>query len=538
MSGIVVDAAGVPSAAQTIDSTHSVTSLTLIPIVGLRYGATYRIVLAESIVDRDVDAGGNPVPQPLVPLTSSFTTFGPESLGGSTEAPRAAGIVALGDRAYIAETLHGGGTSGPNQTGHLRSFDITNAARPEEIFPSWFINYPPRDIAGDVDADGRRTVVVATAPRTWFFLQGELVYHYDIQSSPTNLFVFDMTDDLPRWIGAATLTDGLMDGIPGRVVMKDGLIYVATQNKGIQVVELEGAKAGFPDTGAPENDFQLNSRIFNDGVNREAVKINVPIMEPKGANPGDLNAYHLPLTDLKVEDYVVAGESKRLVVATGPRKQVTLVVVDPLFGETLWRGPLTHTTGTLEWGAAIATATIDDRQLVLVGGFGTTGQSSGALAVVDMSPLATSASAAPAVLAIIMLPHAVGDIVVDGTTAIVAGWAGADGGSGPATLVDLTEPATPRIAGSMTGVGSRLALAGNVLFSTERSFLTGLPTPLGGVRSTALATVAVIRQITPSAIVTEGAADVTESDVNIEAAVVPSTSRSAPLRSGSSGTGP
>ena len=117
----------------------------------------------------------------------------------------------------------------------------------------------------------------------------------------------------------------------------------------------------------------------------------------------------------------------------------------------------------------------------------------------------------------------VGDIVIDGTTAIVAGWAGADGGSGPATLVNLTEPATPRIVGSMTGMGSRLALAGNVLFSTERSFLKGLPTPLGGVRSTALATVAVIRQITPSAIVTEGAADVTESDVNIEAAVVPST---------------
>jgi predicted AlkP superfamily pyrophosphatase or phosphodiesterase len=366
-------------------------------------------------------------------------------------------------------------------------------------------------------------VVVATAPRTWFFLQGELVYHYDIQSTPTNLFVFDTTDDLPRWIGAATLTDGLMDGIPSRVVMKDGLVYIATQNKGIQVVDLENAKAGFPETGVPEGDYERNFSIFKDGINREAVKINVPIMEPKTANPGDLNAYHLPLTDLKVEDYVVAGESKRLVVATGPRKEVTLVVVDPIFGETLWRGPLTHATGTLEWGAAIATAALDDRQLVLVGGFGGSGQSSGMLAVVDMSPLATSAGAAPNVLAMIALPHAVGDIVVDGTTAIVAGWAGADGGSGPATLVDLTEPTSPRIVGSMTGVGSRLALAGSVLLSTERSFIKGLPTPLGGVRTTALATVAVIRQITPSAIVTEGAADVTESDVDIEAAVVPST---------------
>ena len=124
--------------------------------------------------------------------------------------------MALGDRAYIAETLYGGGTSAPNQRAICGPSTSRTPRSRRRFLPAWFINYPPRDIAGEVDAEGRRTVVVATAPRTWFFLQGELVYHYDIQSSPSNLFVFDITDDVPRWIGAATLTDSLMDGIPSR----------------------------------------------------------------------------------------------------------------------------------------------------------------------------------------------------------------------------------------------------------------------------------------------------------------------------------
>jgi len=312
MSGIAIDGNGAPTPVDTVSAVHRVTSLTLIPEIGLRYGTRYQLVLTEGIVDRDVDANNDPDPQPLVRFTSAFTTFGPETLGGSVETPRASGLVALGDRAYLTETLYPGGTSAPNQTGYLRTYDISNADRPEEVATPWFFNYPPRDIAGEIDADGRRTVVVATAPRTWFFLQGELVYHYEIKSSPSNLFAFDVTTDAPKWIGAVNLTDNLMDGVPQRIVLKDGLIYAATQNKGIQVVDLGGMKEGFPETGAPENDFERNYAIFQGGYNQGAIVGTIPIMEPADAQPGSPNAYHLPLTDLKVDDDLHrAGKSSR-----------------------------------------------------------------------------------------------------------------------------------------------------------------------------------------------------------------------------------
>lgn len=507
ISGIALDPNGAPMPVDSIEPTHKVTSLTLMPLAGLRYRSVYQIMLTEAIVDRDLGADGAPDPQPLVPFTSSFTTFGPTTLGGSDETPRASGIVVLGERAYLAETMHPGGISGPNQTGRLRSYDVSNPDRPEEAAQPWHINYPPRDIAGEMDADGRRTIAVATSPRTWFFLQGELIYHYDIQSTPSNLFVFDVTDDAPRWIGAANISDNLMDGIPSRIVMKDGFVYAATQNKGIQVIDIDAAKTGFPETGAPENDYQRNQAIYKGGYNTHAVVANVPVMEPADANPGDLNAYHLPLTDLKVEDYVVGGQSKRLVVATGPRKQIALVVVDPVYAQTIWRGPLTHPTGSVDWGSAIAVGTVAERQLVLVGGFGSVGTSSGVLAIVDMSPLAADGGAAPEVLTVLSVPHAVGDIIIRGTTAIVAGWAGSSGPDGPgvATLIDLTQPATPRVVGTLSGVGSRLALSDSgVLFSTERSLFKGLDTPLGGVRTAALDTMTVINSAPPVVVDVDG----------------------------------
>jgi hypothetical protein len=49
-------------------------------------------------------------------------------------------------------------------------------------------------------------------------------------------------------------------------------------------------------------------------------------------------------------------------------------------------------------------------------------------------------------------------------------------------------------------VGSRLALAGSLLFSTDRSVIKGLPTPLGGVRTAALSDVTMISGVSPEPI--------------------------------------
>jgi len=193
------------------------------------------------------------------------------------------------------------------------------------------------------------------------------------------------------------------------------------------------------------------------------------------------------------------------VLATGPRRQIGLVVADTLYGQTLWRGALVHPTGAVDVPSAIATASLDDTPYALVGGVGTVnGVSTPVLAVVSLAPLVES-GAAPVVVALLALPHAVGDILVTGQTAIVSGDRGsvdANGQPGVATLVDLTLPVQPRIVGSLGGVGSRLALtADNILLSTERAFVKGEGTPLGGVRTTTLGQVTVISRVTENPVI-------------------------------------
>jgi hypothetical protein len=90
------------------------------------------------------------------------------------------------------------------------------------------------------------------------------------------------------------------------------------------------------------------------------------------------------------------------------------------------------------------------------------------------------------------------DILIYGTTAIVSSWTGteSDEGSGLATLIDLTDPANARVIGTLTGVGSRLALGpGSILFSTDRTFLKGTPPDLDGVQSAALGYVTIITAV-------------------------------------------
>ncbi|HKY22792.1 MAG TPA: Ig-like domain-containing protein [Vicinamibacterales bacterium] len=487
---VAVDGAGNPYPIDDLQDPNAViSSLTLQPTIGLQFGKSYRLVLTDAILDRDT-----PTPQALTPFDSSFTTFAPEDLGSTEETPRGAGLVVLGDRAYLAETLYPGGIGNPAlQTGQLRTYDVSDPVTPAEVPPAVNIGYAPRDLAGE-DRGGQRTLAVATGPKAYFFVEGEFIFTNTIRSSPATLFVYDATSDPPRWVGAATLTSSLEDGVPNRVVMKDGLAYVATVGKGVQVVDLAQARVGFapdgyaPDATAPEL-FALRSQLFNGGINHTAVVATVPVVAP-GAE------FSYPLADLKVADLTVEETGRRLVLATGPRPAVGLVVLDPLSGEKLWRSELLKDGQRLDAGSAVAVATLGGRPVALVGGTGiANGTSTGVLFVVDLSPLARSPRQVPSIMSVLALPHQVGDILIKDSTAIVSASAGAHAGA--ATLVDLTELMAPRIVGSLSGIGSRMASGNQVLFTTDRSFLTGAPTALGGVQTMALGSIAIIRQVTP-----------------------------------------
>ena len=229
ISGVGVDASGAPIEIDEVTNAATVvTGLTIQPRFGLAYGAVYRLELTSGIVDRDPSPDG---PRPLVPFTSSFTTFRPESIGGTETQFSSPGLVVLGNRAYVLETQYAGGVGGV-QTGALRVFDMTDPVQPREIAASTPIQAAPRDITGE-----GTTVAVATMPHTGFV-------NGDIWSGPSNLLIYDVSGLVPQWIGAASLTDGILDGTPNRVVMKDDMAYVATARKGLQVVDLTQTALG------------------------------------------------------------------------------------------------------------------------------------------------------------------------------------------------------------------------------------------------------------------------------------------------------
>ena len=271
------------------------------------------------------------------------------------------------------------------------------------------------------------------------------------------------------------------------------------------MVDLETAETLFAASN-PSLVFQQMSKPGG-GFAPEAVKT-IPVSDP--AQP-----YSSALVDLKVADVPWLGEEKRLVFATGNSKALGLVVADTSLLRVISQRPdgqpggmvLEKGTSSLDWGSAIAVGEVETRPLVLVGGIGKLNgaASAGLVAILDLTPMANKPppgqpTPKPEVVAFVAVPGLPGDILIHGTTAIVSSWTGGtqNGEPGTATLIDLTDPANARVVGTLTGVGSRLALAeGNILFSTDRTFLKGTPTDLSGVQSATLEAITVITQISP-----------------------------------------
>jgi RHS repeat-associated protein len=477
----------------------AVSTLTIEPRTALDFATTFRLTIGGNIEDLDQSPKGL---DPSI-YTTELTTFSPSNLtplGGGGGEFVSAGLAVFGDRVYILENQYRGGIGGAYQNGILRTFDVTDPIFPQEI-PNTQISlgFPPQDMVGDLRAplpgEGEEPVkrlVIAAWSRTHFFLQGEIVFHYEIRSTPANLFVYEVTagSEQPQLVGAASLSLNLMDGIPQRVAVLGSYAYVATTRKGIQVVDLDLTRnvGGLPP-------WQLSTLLSTDGINNDAVVRNIPITDPPydPTVPGQ-RYLHLMLQDLKVGDFVVDDQSQPIVFATGNRRNIGLVIVNPQTGETLWRGELMRAGGDeslIGGGYALAYAQVGDRHLVVVGGIGfISGLTGNMVAVVDVSNLRN-----PEVLAIHKIPEGdapgglITDIVIKGHFAIVATDEAKYGPSsgGTAYLVDLTQAEAPRQIGTVPLVGTRLALReDNILFSGANATLNYGPTPMGGVRAATL----------------------------------------------------
>jgi hypothetical protein len=470
--GVVADLDASPDAV--------ITSLTVQPTSGLEYGATYRLDLGEGIEDLDTTAsGGSCAPSRcLVPYWTEFTTFSPTSLSEDPESFGSPGIVILGERAYLVQNYFHSGT--------LRVFETTDPVSPQEIpngdsdsrDPRFTISYRPVDLVGESESPltGGQVVAVATGPTA--------------QSKPSNVWLLDVSDDRKtEWIGAVSLTKSAADGYINRTFLRAGVLYSATFRKGIQVVDLGKVKDAFKAPGTSEY-YQMVQAFLTDGqgYGLENV-IGIRVDSPFGG-PARLN-------DIEAALVQTTGGAQVLVAAAG---DPGLTVVNPASQSVLWNDKVKYerdeggqkvVAATLRYGQAIALGNVAGRDLAVLVGTGTIEQDTQARPLLMVVGLTDPSH--PMGLGYVKLDDAtVIDVILKDDLALL-------GGSKQVTLVSLTDPAHPAVIGTVQGVGGRLAVGenGSILFSTERSVFGGSDLPLGGVRTAALGSLAIIKKVTP-----------------------------------------
>jgi hypothetical protein len=475
--GVVDDLDQAPDAA--------VTSLTVQPLTGLQYGVVYTLSLGDSIQDLDTTAcPDDPTSPPcgLEPYETTFTTFNPESLSEGVESFGSPGIVVLGERAYLVHNYFSYGT--------LRVFETTDPVTPLEIpngpsdsrDPRFGVAYRPVDIVGEAESPltGGRVVAVATGPAA--------------QSKPSNIWLLDVNDDsATRWIGAVSLTATAAEGFINRTFMRAGVLYSATQRKGIQVVDLGRVVDNFKplETNAAAH-FQMRSAFLTDGQgygNDDVISIEVPSPFGGPARLSDLKA-GLIQTEGGGLLVVAAAADHGLVVANPGSRNVLSndkVTVERPVGDP----PQMVVEATLRYGQAIGMGNVAGQDVTVVVGSGTILQETQSRPMLMVVSLLKPES--PKGLGYLLLDDAtVGDVLFKDDLVLL-------GGSQQAMVVSLTDPAQPKKVGTVSGVGGRLALGpNNILFGTAHSVFGGTDVPLGGVRTAALGSVAIIENMAPA----------------------------------------
>jgi len=204
----------------------AVTSITLQPLIGLKYASTYTLRLTADIADLDDGMNGTPAHKPLTPYTTTFTTFAPTGLGQTDEGFTSGGLAIVGDRAYVAQNQ--------GDRTRLRLFDVSDPVTPVEITgpdnPSFALHRPPpvfiignpADLAVEDESPvtGGRLLAVATNP-------------YSMPFHPANIHLYDVSNDQTwNWIGAVTLGKEPQDGLIKRLVLRGTRLYALVAGQG------------------------------------------------------------------------------------------------------------------------------------------------------------------------------------------------------------------------------------------------------------------------------------------------------------------
>jgi RHS repeat-associated protein len=452
-----------PGAVTPVDVTPSsqaevpVVSLVVRPQPGLLYGTKYRLELLRGIVDLDPTEDGGPRPlaytPPLTPPDTSRSwayqsTFTTVTLAEATSRDSfpSPGIVVQDGFAYLVENEFTRGT--------LKVYDVSQPSMPTPV-PSAERTIENRPV--DLAIKPERLVVGTSVPA---------------RSVPSNLHVFDISrPDDPQWVGAASVSNGVLDGVLHRVVVHGRYAYGLVHRKGVQVVDIPKAEANFAATGGPsEAAYWLMRMALNtdgQGFGMDAIVATIPL-------PVDTQVQWYPL-DLDVGDYVLDERTQALVIIGAEDRQAQtcpLLVGSPATASIVSRTSLRTTEGQDLCPILVALGRVAGRDVAVLGvalgsvsyaadGFG--------LAVVDVtdprSPLLLGFTR-------LSLPD-LSDLVLHGETALVASAA-----SGT-ELVELGDPGRPYSAGHIDNLSGRLAVDPNgAYFSTGGTYSSS---PEGGL---------------------------------------------------------
>ncbi|MEO8501682.1 MAG: hypothetical protein ABI565_12255, partial [Vicinamibacteria bacterium] len=264
---------GVTASGQVIDDisqapTLPITAITIQPLFGLKYKELYTLTLSDGIQDLDTVAG-SPAPKSLVPYTTTFETFGPESI--PPEEGEAQSYTTTGF--YVATNEEGEPVSmwalkhqiaGSSWFSLLTGYDISD---PVNVSPTTTTQIfgRPMDVAGD-----GTTLVVGTAP--------------GVRSIPSNVHLYDVSDPAsPQWLGSVTLANSVNQGTVQRVDLRGNRIYAGTLRRGVQIVDVDFLKSKLVACCSVEY-FKMLSDLNLDGQGyaTEAVITSIPVSGPGG----------------------------------------------------------------------------------------------------------------------------------------------------------------------------------------------------------------------------------------------------------------
>ncbi len=279
------------------------------------------------------------------------------------------------------------------------------------------------------------------------------------------------------------------------MVLRGRRAYAATNQKGLQVIDLDIARDVFSqqtgdDLSSP-GFWQMQGRLNlpGQGFGQEAIVARISVPHADGVT----NKF----TDLAVGDYLVEGSQTRLLVATGAS---SLVIADGNTGQLLHNGPIPWPDHDpiSGWTQRVALGRVGTKDVAAVLLWASGGTM---LAIVDIAN-----PAQPRVLNTVLLPANAftgsGNLLLQQGIAYI-------GGRNQTTLINLSDPAQPRLGGVIEGTGGNLALSDSrLLYGATPVYGSNEPQP--GLTIAALEPIVVIKSIDPVVVKVDDAGATTE----------------------------